>query len=169
MAQVTRRHQVQPLENDLLVEHRKITFVTISPTFMGREGSKGEMDRPRRAPEAPSWTLSTGAASGSLILRFIGPTATREIPEFLAALTQKLPAHSAHIIFDLRELTGHNLDTRAPIQRWLKENRFRIVQVTVLVKKAATIIKMATSVVALATGMKIEIRDDLGSDLARRM
>jgi hypothetical protein len=127
------------------------------------------MDRPRRASDTPSWTLSTGAASGSLILRFVGPTTTHEIPDFLAALTQNMPAHSAHLIFDLRELKGHNLDTRAPIQRWLLDNRPRIAQVTVLVKKAATIIKMATSVVALATGMKIEIRDELGNDLARRI
>jgi hypothetical protein len=35
---------------------------------------------------------------------------------------------------------------------------------TVLVKRAATILEMATSVVALATGMKIEIRDELGPD-----
>jgi len=75
-----------------------------------------------------------------------------------------MPASAAHLIFDLRELEGHNLDTRAPIQRWLSDNRSRIAQVTVLVKKAATIIKMATSVVSLATGLKIEIRDDSGGD-----
>lgn len=127
---------------------------------MGGSGTK-RIDGPARGQGAPSWTLTTGAASGSLILRFVGPTATREIPDFLAALSQNLPPHSAHLIVDLRELEGHNLDTRAPIQRWLIEHRSRIAQVTVLVKKAATIIKMATSVVALATGMKIEIRDDL--------
>jgi hypothetical protein len=134
---------------------------------MGDSGAK-PIERTARAHGAPSWTLSTGAASGSIILRFVGPTATREIPEFLAALSQNMPAHDAHLIFDLRELQGHNLETRAPIQRWLSENRGRIAQVTVLVKRAATILKMATSVVALATGMKIEIRDELGPDSSFR-
>lgn len=127
-----------------------------------------QSDEPRPARRTPSWTLSTGAASGSLILRFVGPTATSDIPDFLGALTRNMPASAAHIIFDLRELEGHNLDTRAPIQRWLSDNRSRIAQVTVLVKKAATIIKMATSVVSLATGLKIEIRDDGGGASAVR-
>jgi hypothetical protein len=108
--------------------------------------------------------LTTGAASGTLVLRFIGPTATHEIADFLSALSRHMPARQAHIVFDLRQLEGHNLDTRVPIQRWLSENRPRIGQVTVVVKKAATILKMATSVVGLATGLNIRIRDDLTGD-----
>ena len=113
---------------------------------------------------APSWTLTKGVASGTLVMRFMGPTATSDIPDFIAALTKQMPERNAHIIFDLRELKGHNLDTRAPIQKWLVENRPRIAQVTVVVKKAATILKMATSVVGLATGLNIKIRDDLEGD-----
>ncbi|HTV24187.1 MAG TPA: hypothetical protein VMG12_36090 [Polyangiaceae bacterium] len=126
------------------------------------------IQEPLRVRSKRSWALSTGAASGSLILRFIGPTATSDIPEFLAALDQNMPKQAAHLIFDLRELEGHNLDTRAPIQHWLTENRSRIEQVTVLVNKASTIIKMAVSVVGLATGMKLEIRDGLASDSSIR-
>ena len=73
----------------------------------------------RVAPgKARSWTLTTGAASGTLLLRFVGPTATHEIAEFIAALNEHMPERGAHIIFDLRELEGHNLETRAPIQRF---------------------------------------------------
>jgi hypothetical protein len=108
--------------------------------------------------------LTTGAASGTLLLRFVGPTPSSEISAFISALTQNMPERRAHLIFDLRQLEGHNLDTRAPIQRWLMANRPRIAKVTVVVNKAATIIKMATSVVGLAAGVKIEIRDDLESD-----
>lgn len=112
----------------------------------------------------PSWALTKGVASGTLVMRFIGPTATSDIPGFLTALSKQMPAHGAHIIFDLRELKGHNLETRTPIQKWLMDNKSRIAQVTVVVKKAATILKMATSVVGLATGLKIRIRDDLDGD-----
>jgi hypothetical protein len=113
---------------------------------------------------APSWSLNKGAASGTLVLRFVGPTPTHEIPGFIAALDRLMPPRDAHVIFDLRELVGHNLDTRAPIQRWLLGNRSRLAQVTVVVKKAATIIKMASSVVGMATGIKLVVRDDLETD-----
>ncbi len=130
---------------------------------MGRTGDKSA-GRSVLGQAAPSWTLTKGVASGTLVMRFIGPTATSDIPEFLAALTKQMPARNAHIVFDLRELQGHNLDTRAPIQKWLVGNKPRIAQVTVVVKKAATILKMATSVVGLATGVRIKIRDDLEGD-----
>lgn len=130
---------------------------------MGGSGAK-RIGKGARAEGAPSWTLTTGAASGTLLLRFVGPTATHEIPDFIAALDQHLPARPAHIVFDLRHLEGHNLETRAPMQRWLMANRPRIARITVVVNEAATIIKMATSVVGLAAGVKIEIRDDLKSD-----
>ena len=130
---------------------------------MGGSGAN-RFGRAERGESAASWTLNTGAASGTLLLRFVGPTATHEIPEFIAALTQAMPARPAHIVFDLRHLEGHNLETRAPMQRWLMANRSRIAKVTVVVNKAATIIKMATSVVGLAAGVKIQIRDDLESD-----
>lgn len=122
---------------------------------------------PARAPRAEgaaSWTLTPGAASGTLLLRFVGPTLTREIPDFIAALTQHMPERPVHLIVDLRELEGHNLDTRVPIQRWLMANRSRLAKVSVVVNEAATIVKMATSVVGLAAGVKIEIRDDLARD-----
>lgn len=116
------------------------------------------------ATKVPSWTIRRGAVTGTIVLRFVGPTRTEEIPEFIAALTRMMPSRDAHIIFDLRELVGHNLDTRAPIQRWIIENKPRIAELTVLVNQAATIIKMAVSVVGMATGLKIRIRDDVESD-----
>jgi len=127
---------------------------------VGGSGAK----RIGKADGAASWTLTTGVASGTLLLRFFGPTATDDISDFIAALTRNMPARPAHIVFDLRHLEGHNRETRAPMQSWLMANRSRIAKVTVVVNKAATIIKMATSVVGLAAGMKIEIRDDLESD-----
>lgn len=134
---------------------------------MGGSGAR-RIGRAARGDGEASWSLTTGAASGTLLLRFVGPTATHEIPDFIAALTQHMPARPAHIVFDLRYLEGHNLETRAPMQRWLLANRSRIAKITVVVNKAATIIKMATSVVALAAGMKIHIREDLESDASVR-
>lgn len=124
------------------------------------------LGRPARAEGATSWTLTIGVASSTLLLRFFGPTPSSEIPKFIEALTENMPERPAHLVFDLRELEGHNLDTRAPIQHWLMANRSRIAKVTVVVNKAATIIKMATSVVGMAAGIKIEIRDDVEGEVS---
>jgi hypothetical protein len=110
---------------------------------------------------ARSWSLTQGSVSGTLVLRFVGPTPTAESPGFLGALREHMPQGEAHIVFDVRELVGHNVDTRIALQRWLLDNRARIAQVTVVVNKAATIVKMATSVVSMAARIKIKIRDDL--------
>jgi hypothetical protein len=115
---------------------------------------------------APTWTLTKGAASGTLVLRFVGPTPTAEISGFLGALEGDMPRREAHILFDVRELVGHNPDTRAAIQRWLLENRTRISKVTVVVNKAASIVKMAASVVGMAARIKIQIRDDLEGEVS---
>jgi hypothetical protein len=114
-----------------------------------------------RRPYARSWSLTKGAVSGTLVLRFVGPTPTAEIPGFLGALDEHMPPREAHIVFDVRELVGHNVDTRVALQRWLLDHRPRIAQVTVVVNKAATLVKMATSVVSMAARIKIKIRDDL--------
>jgi hypothetical protein len=124
---------------------------------------------PRRQGAPPSWTLIKGAVTGTVVLRFVGPTSTEEIPEFLAALSKQLPEREAHVIFDLRELEGHNLDTRAPVQRWLREHKSRIARLTVVLQKAATIVKMAATVVGLASGVRIEIRDDIEGDPLLRL
>ena len=110
----------------------------------------------------PSWSITKVAATGTICLRFVGPTLTPEIEDFINALTEMMPAEDANIIFDLRELVGHNPETKEPIKAWLQHNKPRIGQITVIVPKSGAILKMVTAVIALATGVKIRIRDDVG-------
>lgn len=122
-----------------------------------------------RAPhERPSWTITKVASTDVIVLRFVGPTRTAEAPEFLSALSEMMPDENANIIFDLRELGGHNPETKQPIKKWLLANKTRIASLTVVVARYATMIKIATSVIGLATGIKIKIRDDLDGDASVR-
>lgn len=116
--------------------------------------------------ERPSWSITKSAATGTIVIRFVGPTRTVEVPEFLAAISDMMPDEDASLIFDLRELVGHNPDTKQPIKKWLIEHRSRIGQITVVVPKAAAILKMATAVIALASGLKIKVRDDLDAGIS---
>jgi hypothetical protein len=115
---------------------------------------------------SPSWTITKVAASGTIWLRFAGPTRTVEVADFLAALSEMMPAEDASIVFDLRGLVGHNPETKEPIKAWLRENKPRIGQITVIVPKARAIWTAVTAVLALATGVKIRIRDQLDRELA---
>ena len=133
-------------------------------------GVEGDVsDGQARSPhESPSWTITKVASTGAIVLRFVGPTRTWEVPEFLAALTDMMPEEHANVIFDLRELVGHNPEVKQPIKRWLIAHRARIASLTVVVARYATIIKVATAVIGLATGIKIKIRDDLDGALSVR-
>jgi hypothetical protein len=95
------------------------------------------------------------------VLRFVGRTRSWEIPEFFAALTDMMPAENAQVIFDLRELESHNPDTKGPSKKWLRENRARIGQITIVVRRAATLLKIVSGVLGLASGLKMKVRDDL--------
>jgi hypothetical protein len=111
--------------------------------------------------DRPSWAITKSAATGVIVLRFIGPTRSSEIPEFFAALSEMMPAENAQVIFDLRELYGHNPDTKAPSKKWLMENKGRIAHVTIVVPRGATILKIVAAVLSLATGIKLRVRDEL--------
>ena len=114
----------------------------------------------RAGGDKPSWRIAKVAATGTIWLRFVGPTRTEEVPDFLKALDEMMPDEDANVVFDLRELDGHNPNTKDPIKNWLRENKHRISAVTVLVPRAGAILKMVTAVIGLATGVKIHIRDD---------
>jgi hypothetical protein len=120
------------------------------------------------AHDKPSWTITKLAATGTIVLRFVGPTRTWEVPEFLGALSEMMPHENANIIFDLRELDGHNPDTKQPIKLWLIANKSRIANLTLVVARYATIIKVAAAVIGLATGVKLKIRDDLDGETSVR-
>jgi hypothetical protein len=137
----------------------------------GTRPGTAELDAPTRPVvphDKPSWTITKVASTGVIVLRFVGPTRTWEPPEFLAALSEMMPDENANIIFDLRELNGHNPETKQPIKQWLIANKARIASLTVVVARFATIIKVATAVIGLATGIKIKIRDDLDGETSVR-
>ena len=115
----------------------------------------------RAGGDKPSWAIAKVAASGTIWPRFVGPTRTAEVADFITALNEMMPKEDANVVFDLRELEGHNPDTKEPIKTWLRENKPRIAAVTVIVPKSGAILKMVSAVISLATGVKIHIREDM--------
>lgn len=116
--------------------------------------------------DRPSWGITKVASTGTIWLRFVGPTRSEETADFINALSEMMPAEDANIVFDLRQLVGHNPDTKEPIKAWLLQNKPRIAQITVIVPKSGAILKMVTAVIALATGVKIHIRDDASENVS---
>lgn len=156
----------------------------MAPREPGSEAAGGDGEPPRSGPaitsaplqvgqldgriqhDRPSWAITKSAATGAIVLRFVGPTRSWEIPEFFAALNEMMPAENARVIFDLRELDGHNPDTKTPSKKWLLENKSRIDQVTIVVPRAATILKIVAGVLSLASGVKMRVRDDLEGEVS---
>lgn len=108
-----------------------------------------------------SYRISKPAGSNAVVLKFVGPTPSAAVPEFLAELTRSMPESEAVLVFDLTELEGYNPETKEPIKAWLREHKLAIRQIVVLVQKSRTILKMATAAVSLAVGIKITIREQL--------
>lgn len=133
--------------------------ISSAPLQVGQLDGSFQRDR-------PSWAITKSAATGTIVLRFVGATRSWEIPEFFAALNEMMPAENAQVIFDLRELDGHNPDTKAPSKKWLLENKSRISQVTIVVPRAATILKIVAGVLSLASGVKMKVRDDLEGEVS---
>lgn len=120
----------------------------------------------RAGGDKPSWAITKVAATGTIWLRFVGPTLTSECPDFIGALNEMMPEEDANVVFDLRQLVGHNPDTKEPIKTWLRDNKARIATITVIVPKSSAILKMVTAVIGLATGVKIHIREDMDENIS---
>ena len=132
-------------------------MLSAAPLQVGKLDGRPQADR-------PSWALTKSASTGAIVLRFVGPTRSWEVPEFFAALNEMMPLENAQVIFDLRELEGHNPDTKAASKAWLVENKARLGQVTIVVRRAATIQKIVAGVLSLASGVKMRVRDDLDGE-----
>jgi predicted lysophospholipase L1 biosynthesis ABC-type transport system permease subunit len=107
---------------------------------------------------ATSWQLRV-TPDGVIHAKFVGPTRSDEIAPFIAALVALMPAAQARLIFDLRELEGYNAETKGPMKAWLLKHKLAIGELTVIVAKSRTILKMVVAAMSLATGVKISIRD----------
>jgi hypothetical protein len=112
------------------------------------------------------WSIAETAHSGVLLLKFVGTTPTHEFGQCLAALTARLPDQPATLVFDLRQLGGHNPDAKEPMKNWLLANKLLIHELVVVVPKSNVILKMVTAAIGLAVGVKITIREELASDSA---
>jgi hypothetical protein len=115
-------------------------------------------------PPEKSWAIAKSAATGAIVLRFVGPTRTEEIAQFFAALSEMMPEKDAQILFDLRALHGHNPEIKLPATRWLLDHKSRIAQITVVHRRAAALHKLLAAVLGAATGVKMKVRDDRGGE-----
>jgi hypothetical protein len=110
------------------------------------------------------WSIGETAQSGTLLLKFVGTTPTLEFRRFLSALSERLPEVPATLVFDLRQLGGHNPEAKEPMKDWLLANKLALREIVVVVPNSKIILKMVTAAIGLAVGVKITIREELASD-----
>jgi hypothetical protein len=112
------------------------------------------------ANRSVSWQISV-AADGVIHSKFVGPTPSEEVAPFIEALVARMPEANARLVFDLRGVVGYNAAIKGPMKAWLLQHKLAILELTVLVPKSGMMLKMVVAAVALATGVKILIREDL--------
>ncbi|HKY38212.1 MAG TPA: hypothetical protein VJN18_19855 [Polyangiaceae bacterium] len=96
-----------------------------------------------------------------MIAKFVGPTPTAEFPKFLVALSARMPAACATLIFDLTELDGYNPETKEPMKAWLLEHKLAIREIVVVVPKSRLMVRTVTAAIGLAVGVKITVREEV--------
>lgn len=112
-------------------------------------------------PNHASWQIAKTPDNGTIWLKFVGPTPTEEVRACIDALTANMPTSHARVIFDLRELNGYNPEAKQPIKSWLLEHKLALEEVTVIIPKSGTWLRLVTAAIGLAVGVKISIRDEL--------
>lgn len=95
--------------------------------------------------------------SGAIVLKFVGPTPVESFVQILRELEDSLPASGARLVWDLRQLVGHNSEVRKLIIDFLARHRKRISTIDVIVPESNAIIRMVTATVGLAVGIKINL------------
>lgn len=98
--------------------------------------------------------------TGRIWLVFRGPTSREDMEAVLSLASMEMPIERARVVFDLRALVGHNPETRPLATDWLRREKHRLESVDVITGQTAAVIRMITSAVGLAVGIRIRIRDD---------
>lgn len=105
------------------------------------------------------WSLKNDGR-GRIYLSFFGPTATDALAECLKALTTMMH-DDVQLIVDLRELDGHNVESRPLWRDWLTRHKAQLSNVVVVVKRAMVMYRMVTTAVGLAAGVRIHVVEHL--------
>jgi hypothetical protein len=110
-------------------------------------------------PSLSTWQIGKATNDGAIWIKFVGPTPTDQVRACLETLTAALPESHVRVVFDLRELNGYNPDSKQPVKSWLLEHKLLLDEVTVIIPKSGSWLRMVTAAMGIAVGVKIRIRD----------
>lgn len=99
-------------------------------------------------------------ALGRIQLAFIGPTKTEALVACLAALSSVMHDR-ADVIIDIRELVGHNIETRDLWKGWLSKHKSQVRSLIVVLQRAMALHRMVTAAVGLAVGIRIQVTEEV--------
>jgi hypothetical protein len=67
----------------------------------------------------------------------------------------------ADLVIDIRELNGHNSETRDLWKVWLGKHKRQVRSVVVVLQRAMALHRMVTAAVGLAVGIRIEVAEEV--------
>lgn len=105
------------------------------------------------------WSLKSDER-GRVYLSFFGPTATEALVECFKALSEMMH-DDVQLVVDIRELDGHNVESRQLWRDWLAQHKAQLRNVVVVVKRAMVMYRMVIAAVGLAAGVRIHVVEHL--------
>ncbi len=103
------------------------------------------------------WQITPQPSQNTLLIRYWGPTPTDALGASLDELERAMPKVPTTLVVDVRELEGHNPDSRHLWQAFLAKYKANLVAVYVVVPSAWAIHRMVASVMGLAVGIRLRL------------
>lgn len=103
------------------------------------------------------WQITPQPLRNTILIRYWGPTSSEALTASLDELGAAMPKVRTTLVVDLRELVGHNPDSRHLWQAFLAEHKPMLETVYVIVPRAWAIHRMVASVMGLAVGMRLRL------------
>jgi hypothetical protein len=103
------------------------------------------------------WQITPQPLRNTILIRYWGTTSSEALTASLDELATAMPKVPTTLVVDVRELVGHNPDSRQLWQAFLAEHRPKLETVYVIVPRAWAIHRMVASVMGLAVGMRLRL------------
>jgi hypothetical protein len=103
------------------------------------------------------WQITPQPLRHAVFVRYWGATSTAALVASLEDLERVMPRERTTLVVDVRELVGHNPDSRHLWQDFMASHKASLEAVYVIVPRAWAIHRMVATVMGLAVGIRMRL------------
>ena len=103
------------------------------------------------------WHITPQPLRKSVLIRYWGPNPTEALTASLQELERVMPNARTTLVVDVRDVVGHNPDSRHLWQEFMARHKRNLVAVYLIVPRAWAIHRMVATVMGLAVGIPMRL------------